>query len=37
MSRPSRSKLIPTNTSNTPNRKSRIISTRSTVSMSECK
>jgi excinuclease ABC subunit B len=31
------SKLIPTNTSNTPRRKSRIISTRSTVSISECR
>ena len=34
---PSRSKLMPTNTSNTPRRKSRKISTRSTVSMSLCK
>jgi excinuclease UvrABC helicase subunit UvrB len=37
ISKPSLSKLMPTNTSNTPKRKSRIISTRSTVSISECK
>ena len=37
ISSPSRSKLIPTSTSNSPKRKSRIISTRSTVSISECK
>ena len=37
MSSPSRKRLIPTSTSKTPARKSRIISTRSTVSTSECK
>ena len=37
ISKPSRNKLIPTNTSNSPKRKSRIISTRSTVSISECR
>jgi len=37
MSRPSRSKLMPIKTSNSPMRKSRMISARSTVSISECK
>ncbi|MNQ45847.1 hypothetical protein D3C85_596430 [compost metagenome] len=37
ISRPSRNRLIPTSTSNVPSRKSRRISTRSTVSMSECR
>ena len=37
ISSPSRSRLMPTSTSNSPNRRSRIISTRSTVSMSECR
>ena len=37
MSRPSLKRLIPTSTSNLPKRKSRIISIRSTVSISECK
>ena len=36
MSSPSRSRLMPTSTSNIPRRRSRMISTRSTVSMSEC-
>ncbi|MNO03350.1 hypothetical protein D3C81_2240200 [compost metagenome] len=36
-SRPSRSRLIPTSTSNVPRRRSRRISTRSTVSMSLCR
>ena len=36
-SKPSRNRLIPTNTSNTPKRKSRNISTLSTVPISECK
>ena len=35
MSSPSRSKLMPTMTSNLPKRRSRMISERSTVSMSE--
>ena len=34
---PSRSRLMPTSTSNTPRRRSRRISTRSSVSMSECR
>ncbi|MNF99834.1 hypothetical protein D3C84_827510 [compost metagenome] len=37
MSRPSRNRLIPTSTSKVPRRRSRMISTRSTVSMSECR
>ena len=37
MSRPSRSRLMPTSTSNLPRRRSRMISVRSTVSMSECR
>lgn len=37
MSSPSRSRLIPTSTSNTPCRRSRIISMRSSVSISECR
>ena len=37
MSSPSRSRLMPTSTSNLPRRRSRMISTRSTVSMSECR
>ncbi|MNF18879.1 hypothetical protein D3C80_2232480 [compost metagenome] len=37
MSKPSRSRLIPTSTSKAPMRRSRMISTRSTVSMSECR
>ncbi|CFO12574.1 Uncharacterised protein [Bordetella pertussis] len=37
ISRPSRSRLMPTSTSKTPSRRSRMISTRSTVSMSECR
>ena len=36
ISNPSLNKLIPTKTSNFPSLKSRIISTRSTVSVSEC-
>ena len=36
-SKPSRNKLIPISTSKRPKRKSRIISTRSTVSISECR
>ena len=37
ISKPSRKRLIPTKTSNTPRRKSRIISARSNVSISECR
>ena len=37
MSSPSRSRLMPTITSNLPSLKSRMISTRSTVSTSECR
>ena len=37
ISRPSRSRLIPTRTSNTSRRRSRIISARSRVSISECR
>lgn len=37
ISKPSRKRLIPTSTSNSPRRRSRIISTRSTVSISECR
>ena len=36
-SRPSRRRLMPTSTSNLASRRSRMISTRSTVSMSECR
>ena len=36
MSRPSRSRLMPTSTSKAPRRRSRMISMRSIVSMSEC-
>ena len=37
ISSPSRNRLIPTSTSNTPSRRSRMISIRSSVSMSECR